>query len=242
MRALLFFIFFLYTIIAISKEKSDSTLNPVKFSGTISLNSNGIAPIPSFALGKPAISANLSIKKGRFSYDPQLSYGLDLKPWIIDNWFHYLLVVKPKFELRTGVNVSMFFSEYQTPNEVIWQGQRYFAFELAGFYKLTSTSSIGLMAWYDKGIDEGTISGYFINLVADKSDIPIGQRVFLAINLQLFYINYTDNNDGLFIAPKITLLSRDVPVSVFFQGIQPLTSNITPDPVFQWNLGIGYSF
>ena len=51
-------------------------------------------PIPSFALGKPALSANLSVVKGRFSYDPQLSYDLHLKPWIIDNWFHYKLVDK----------------------------------------------------------------------------------------------------------------------------------------------------
>lgn len=242
MRGLLFLLCLVLGTSAISKEKSDSTKNPITLSGMLSLNSNGIAPIPAFSLGKPVISANLSIAKNRFSYDPQLSYGLDFKPWIIDNWFHYLLLVKPKFELRTGVCISMFFSEYNTPNETIWQGQRYFAFELAGKYKLTGTSSISLMAWYDKGIDEGTIEGYFLNLVGDKSDIPVGKHVLMALNVQIFYIDYTDDNDGLFISPKITCSSRDVPVSIFFQAIQPLSSKITPYPEFQWNIGIAYSF
>ncbi len=241
MRVLLFFLFLMITTIGFSKEKSDTTSHPVELSGMISLNSNGIAPIPSFALGKPVISLNLSIRKNRFSYDPQFSYGLDMKPWIIDNWFHYLLVKNPKFELRTGINASMFFSEYKTPDEEIWQGQRYAALELAGTYKISKTSSLGLMVWYDKGLDEGTITGYFINLVADKSDIAIGKHFLMGVNIQAFYTDYTDNNDGLFISPKISCASRAVPVSIFFQGIQPLISNM-PDPKFQWNIGIGYSF
>ena len=242
MRGALFFIFSIIATLAICKDESDSTKSPISLSGAVSLNSNGIAPIPSFSLGKPVFSANLSIKKNRFSYDPQFSYGFDLKPWIIDNWFHYKLIDRPEFELRTGINIAMFFSEYKTPDEIVWQGQRYVAFELAGTYKPTRTSSIGLMFWYDKGLDHGTITGYFINLVAERSDIRIGKHILMAVNVQTFYVDYTDYNDGLFISPKISFSSRDKPAFIFFQGIQPLISNISPAPVFQWNVGIGYSF
>ncbi|MCK5469198.1 MAG: hypothetical protein KAI99_11825, partial [Cyclobacteriaceae bacterium] len=125
MRGALFFIFSIIATLAICKEESDSTKSPIAISGAVSLNSNGIAPIPSFTYGKPVITANFSLRKNRFSYDPQLSYGFDLKPWTIDNWFHYQLIDNQKFELRTGLNVAMFFSEYKAPYDTIWQGQRY---------------------------------------------------------------------------------------------------------------------
>lgn len=242
MRIFLFFIFTLAATIVFATEKSDSTKNPLLFSGSIGFNSNGIAPIPSFALGKPALSANLSIAKGRFSYDPQLSYDLHLKPWIIDNWFHYKIVDKSRFELRTGVNVGAFFSDIEVTGQTIRQVQRYFAIELAGTYKIKENTSLGLMLWYDKGVDPGTIEGYFINLVFDRSDIQLGKHVLMDFNIQAFVVDYTSNNDGFFLSPRISLETRYIPVFLFYQGIHPLTSNISPDPGFQWNIGIAYAF
>lgn len=243
MRTFLFIAFLGVTTFVLAKEKSDSISLPWDFSGAVGLNSNGIAPVPSFALGEPAYSLSLSVKKNRFSYDPQISYSWDFKPWIIDNWFHYKIVDNPQFELRTGINVSMFFSKYKTPDETLWHGQRYNTLELAGIFKPTKTSWFGLMLWYDKGWDTGAVSGYFIDLVADKSDIAFGKHILMAINVQLFYIDYTDYNDGIFISPRITLSTRKHQAfSLFYQGIHPLITNIVPDPNFQWNIGIQYAF
>jgi hypothetical protein len=242
MRVMLFCIFLISAVASYSKELADSLKNPVKFSGSVSLNSNGISPIPIFALGEPAISASLAVEKGRFSYDPTLSFNLELKPWFIDNWFHYKLIYKPKFELRTGVNVGSSFSDIEVTGQTIRQVQRYFALELAGTYKISEKSSLGLMLWYDKGADPGTIQGYFINVVADKSDIGIGKHLLMAVNLQTFVINYTDNNDGFFFSPKVSFSTPHIPVFIFYQGIHPLASNISPYPSFQWNVAIGYSF
>ncbi|MDZ7607256.1 MAG: hypothetical protein U5K79_17115 [Cyclobacteriaceae bacterium] len=108
MRVIIFFLPALFIITSASATDSDSTKTPVRISGMLSLNTNGVAAVPAFALGKPALMLNLSVRKGRFSYDPTIAYGLNLKPWIFDNWFHYRLVDKPNFELRTGCNVSMF--------------------------------------------------------------------------------------------------------------------------------------
>jgi len=242
MRGILFFCILIFPLDTLAEEQVDSLKRHLQVSGMVSLNSNGIAPIPAFALGKPAVSANLSLRKNRFSYDPQLAYGLNFKPWIMDNWFHYKLIENASFELRTGINLSMFFSEYEMANEKVWRGQRYTTFELAGFRKLPHGLTLGLMCWYDLGIEPETISGYFINFVADQPDIGIGKHLMMAINVQLFYINYTEKNDGLFISPKLSISTRKVPVSAFFQGIQALVSNITPFPEFQWNIGIGFTF
>jgi hypothetical protein len=227
--------------VSYSLEKADSSKTKLKANGTISLNSNGIASIPAFSLDKPAIIASITLAKNRFSYEPQLAYGLDLRPWFIDNWLHYKLVEKPHFELITGVNISTFFSEYNVTDESIWQGQRYFAFELKGVYKIFPNSSLSVDYWNDRGQDKGTLKGHFLNLVGERSEINISKNVFLSVILQLFYINYEGNNDGLFISPKISSSVRNVPFSVFFQATQALDSNISPFPGFRWNLGLAYA-
>jgi hypothetical protein len=59
--------------------------------------------------------------------------------------------------------------------------------------------------------------------------------------VQLFYLDYNGDNDGLFTAANISASLRDIPLPVFFQGILPLWSNISPGPEFKWNVGLAYS-
>ena len=241
MRLLIHLAFLFIFTVSWSQEKADSTKSKLEANGTISINSNGIAYIPAFSLDKPAIIATFSLAKNRFSYDPILSYGLDLKPWIIDNWLHYKIVDKPAFELKAGLVISAFFSEYEAPNEVILQAQRYFAAELTGIYKFATNSSLSLTYLHDRGQDEGTLIGHYINLGVDKSEIAIGKKGLLYASLQLFYLNYSGNNDGLFVSPKISFSLRNIPSSIYFQAIQAWESNITPFPEFKWNIGLSYT-
>ena len=217
--------------------------HPVQISGMISANSNGIASVPAFAAGRPVMMLNLSVRKGRFSYDPTIAYGMNFKPWIFDNWFHFRLVDKPKFELHTGSNVSMYFSEFKNADTTgIWYGQRYFTPELTATFKFEKNRSFAMMLWYDIGVEPNTISGYFYNLMYDRYGIPAGKFATLGINIQLFYIDYTGNNDGLFISPKFSATSTNLPLSAFFQLNHPLTSNMAPYPSTQYNIGLGYIF
>lgn len=62
------------------------------------------------------------------------------------------------------------------------------------------------------------------------------------LSVQLYYINYDGNDDGLFISPKISASVNDSPFSLFFQANQALQSNIDPFPKFKGNIGISYSF
>lgn len=235
-------ILFCFSIVSFSIESNDTLTSKLKAGCTISLNSNGIASIPSFSLDKPAIMASITLAKGRFSYDPTLAYGLDLRPWFIDNWLHYRIVVKPKFELRTGFNISTFGSKYLLEEGSIHEAQRYFAFEVSGTYKLTSKSSLSLSYWNDRGQEPGTIKGHFFCIVGDRSEIMLGEKVSLAANVMLFYINYTGNEDGLFISPKISSSVRNSPFSLYFQCTQAIQSNIEPFPGFRWNVGVSYTF
>ena len=57
--ALFFFIF----VVAWSQDKADTSKTKLKAYATVSLNSNGIASIPAFSLGAPAIIASVSLAK-----------------------------------------------------------------------------------------------------------------------------------------------------------------------------------
>ena len=231
---------FIFTV-TYSVEPGDSLKNKLKASATFSLNSNGISSIPAFSLGKPAVMASVSLAKNRFSYDPTLAYGLDFKGWFIDSWLHYRLIDKPHFEFRPGFNFSTFFSDYKNQDETIRQAQRYFTIEFTGTYKFSSTSSLTVGYWNDRGQDKGTLLGHFFNLVGERSDIRIGKSILLTVDLQMFYIDYEGDNDGLFLSPKVIASLRRKPFTIFFQPIQALESNITPFPGFRWNLGMGYT-
>jgi len=232
--------FLLIFVVSWSREHADSTKSKLEAQATISLNRNGIAYIPAFSLDKPAIIGAFLLVKGRFSYDPQLSYGLDLKPWIIDNWFHYRIVDRPAFEFKAGGVISAFFSEYETEDETVLQAQKYLAAEVVGTYRFTPLSSLAFTYLIERGQDPGTLSGHFFNLQAERSDFKLGKKGLLSASLQLFYIDYTGDNDGLFTAAYISASLRNFPLSIFFQGIQDLWTNITPSPEFKWNVGLAY--
>jgi hypothetical protein len=225
-----------------SQERADSIPSKkLQAEATFSLNSNGIAYVPAFSLDKPAIIGSFSLVKNRFSYDPALYFSLDLRPWIIDNWFHYKIVNRPVFELKAGAVISAFFSELEVADEVIHQTQKYLAAEIVGKYKFSPLSSLSFTYLFDRGQDPGTLKGHFFNLQADRSGMPLGKRVLLSASLQVFYLEYTGNNDGLFTAGYVSASLRNVPLHLFFQAIQALDSNISPFPGFKWNLGLSYS-
>ncbi len=223
-------------------ELADSTKSKLEISVNVSINSNGMAPIPSFSLGKPALIGALALQKKRFSYDPQIAYGLDMRPWIIDNWLHYRIVYRPGFELRTGADFSMFFSRYDAMDYKILQGQQYLTFEIAGIIRFSPVSSLSLMYWSDNGQDHGSIRGNFYNIVYDQAELAMGQNMMLAGSLQLFCLEYTGKNDGLFASPRLAISVRNIPLSLFAQATQAIVSNMEPWPGFRWNAGLAYVF
>src|SRR5665811_1454687 len=154
--------FFIFTS-SYSYEHADSSKTKLEAGAIVSLNSNGMASIPAFSLGKPAIIASISLAKNRFSYTPTLAYGFDLRPWFIDNWLNYKIIRKPVFELTAGFNISTFGSKYSLPDGSILEAQRYFAYAMTGVYKFSEKNSLTIAYWNDNGLEKGTLSGHFFN-------------------------------------------------------------------------------
>jgi hypothetical protein len=241
MKSLILAALLLQITIASSFTQSDSSRHKLKAAATVTLNSNGFGAIPAFSLGDPAVIANISLTKGRLSYEPALAYGLDLKPWYIDNWLNFRIVNRSKFILITGLNANGFYTRRTISDTTILQVQRYFTFALTGLIKITANTTLTTAYWRDHGMDGG-INGHFANLAVERTGIPLGGKNMLAVMLQVFYIDYEGNNDGLFVTPRITYSILNFPLSVFTLGTQPISSNIEPFPDFQWNVGLGYGF
>lgn len=238
MKNLTILFLLLIPFISLSQENKNKLESGISFS----LNSNGIAPIPAFSLDKPAVMSSASFKLGRFSYSPTLAYGLNMKPWYIDNWFHYRAVMKPKFELKAGVNFSTFLTNYHILEEDILRGERYLTFSLTGITSISDRSLIIVDYWNDNGLEDGSISGHFFDLIYSRSEMRIGQHFNWSASLMLFYLNYDGNNDGLFFSPTFSISPNKLPLSLFWQATQAISTNIEDLTPFRWNLGLSYSF
>jgi hypothetical protein len=233
--------FFIFSL-SYSSGKTDTIKPRLKAGADISIHSNGISSIPYFAFGEPAIISAVSLSRGRFSYDPKLAYGLNLKPWLVDNWLRYKFIKRSSFEFNAGINFSTFYKDYRTPEEEILQAQKYLGIELGALYKISEKNSLAFIYWNDRGLESGTLSGHFFDLIAERSDMNIGKHILLTVNFQLFYIDYDGRNDGLFISPKFISSIRNLPFAVFLQANQTLTTNIEPYPEFEYNFGLIYYF
>jgi len=227
--------------VSLADEPADSINKKLTASATVSLNSNGIASIPAFSLDKPAVMASISLVKNRFSYTPTLAYGLDLRPWFIDNWLNYKFIRRSAFDLTAGFNISTFGSKYAVADGSVWEAQRYFAVALTGVYRLSPKNTLTFAYWRDMGQEKGTLKGHFFNSVFERNNMSVGKSLLFSAAIQIFYINYTGENDGLFVSPKASVSVRNLPFSLFFQATQALNSNIRPWPGFRWNVGFGYT-
>jgi len=237
MKNLSLLLLLLIPFFSISQENK----NKLESGVTFSFNTNGIAPIPAFSLDKPAVIASASFKLGRFSYSPTLAYALDMKPWYIDNWFHFRVIEQQKFELKAGINFSTFLTNYHILEEDILKGERYLALSLTGTTSLSERSSIIVDYWNDNGLEKGSISGHFFDLIYNRSNMRIGEDFNWSVNLMLFYINYDGNNDGLFFSPTFSIAPNKFPFSLYLQATQAISTNISDVPGFRWNLGLSYS-
>ncbi len=78
-------------------------------SGKIHIANTGFAPIPAFSFNKPIPIVSLTIRKKRFSYEPDFAVGLNRLPWMINNSLNVNIIDRRKYSVETGVNPSLFF-------------------------------------------------------------------------------------------------------------------------------------
>ena len=201
-------------------QKADSTKPTKHFSGTASITNNGIALVPNFSLEKPAVLFIMSLGGERFSFDPDIRFGLDGKPWTMLFWARYKLITQSKFRLHTGAHLGMNFrntlisiNNIPSENSI---ARRYLAAELAPNYYFTKNISAGAYYLYSRGLDDGTTKNtHFLTLNANFSHLTLTKDFYLRFNPQVFYL-YQDGREGYFATGLVALAKNNFPLSLSY--------------------------
>ncbi len=243
-KAFLFFIALNLTHFSFS-QKTDSTKNIYHFGGVITATNNCISLIPTFSLGKPAVMFDMSMGKGKFSFEPQFRFALDTKPWGFIFWWRYKLLQTNKFAINIGAHPSLNFrTETDSVNGVAKEvivTRRYVAAELSPNYLLSKNISIGMYYLYSHGIDEGTIKNTnFLTINSNFSNIKITNRFFMRFTPQFYYLKL-DKQDGYYFTSAFTLAKRNFPLSVSAIINKAIHTDI-PGKSFVWNASLVYTF
>lgn len=219
--------------------------NGIDVSGSASFTNKGISTIPSLTLGKPAAIFNLSVGN-RFSFDPEIRFSMEGKPWSFLFFFRYQLVQHEKFRLKIGANSAISFAEVSAiTNEVprdLMEARRFLAGEINSSYIISNNITIGTYYLYSRGFDLTVPDNtHFISLNSTFSSIPLSNNFFFNVRPQAYYL-IIDENTGFYAAVNIALGYQSLPFTISSTINKEISSEIAGNVDPLWNLSINYAF
>lgn len=220
--------------------RKDSTQAPSFFSGVITVTNNGISLIPNLSLGRPAALFDLSMGKGRWSFDPMLRFGLDGKPWSLIFWGHYKLYDRPKFKMSIGAHPSVVFREIPLTNSTgatrkYLIGQRYFAWEATPTYFPVKKLGFGINYLGSRGLTTDiTQNTTFLSFKTYLPNISLIKKFYASIVAQFFYLKL-DENDGTYASVFMGVSNTRFPISVSTFMTKKIQSNVAGKDLV-WNV------
>jgi hypothetical protein len=244
---LLYILFLLFAHQAFPQNTdSTSTERLINFRGAMSVTNNGFSFIPTFTLGKPATIINLAVGGKRFSFEPELRFDLEGKPWSFIFIWRYKLIQNHKFQLTAGAHLPAI--SFRTipiqsngASKEVLITQRFLPFELTPNFTLTKNISIGMFYLYALGLDQDlTKHTNFVSLRSTINNIKLFNQLWLKFNPQVYYLQM-DNNDGFYFASSLFLSKKNFPLSVATTMNKAIQSTIVSKD-FDWNISLIYSF
>ena len=242
-----FQLIFLYLILAlpifIHGQEKEPFLDD--FRGTASVTHNGISLVPSFSLGDPAAIFDLKFTKGRLSFEPDMRFALEEKPWSFLFWFRYKAIDKGRFSLRIGAHPALNFRTVEVirdgRTEELIESRRYLAAEIVPNYKVSEKVSMGMYYLRGQGFDEGIKTTNFLVLNASFTNLFISEQLYFNISPQTYYLT-TDDLKGFYVVGFLTLAKKDFPLSISAILNKAIDTQIAPKDDFTWNVSLNYSF
>jgi hypothetical protein len=218
----------------------------VQIRGAATITSTGIGYIPAFSLGKPAAIFDLSVGKGRVSFDPQFRFSLKGEPWSFLFTWRYKIKNTGKFRLGSGASLGLNFATLPVTlptGPTTGSGNfRYLIGELAPNYFISKSTTVGLYYLYLRGLDVGTINNtHFIDINMNFSHIALGNKFYARFVPHFFYLRQ-DGRDGFYIYPIVALAKNNFPLSIQFILDKAIQSDILGSEDFVWNVSLIYSF
>ncbi len=225
-------------------QNKDSTKTASFFTGQITATNNGISLIPSFSLGKPAVLFDLSIGKGKLSFDPMLRWGMNGKPWSFVFWWRYKIVNNEKFKISLGAHPSVVFRDVSVVNNGITKdyltAQRFFAWEVAPSYFVNKKLGFAVSYLGATGLTKDLVKNTtFLAFRSIMPAIPLGKQYNLSFVPQVFYLKM-DKLDGFYANSTIGISKKKFPISISSIMSKKIKSDIAGKD-FLWNLQLNYN-
>ncbi len=224
-------------------QKTDSIKH---FGGAVTVTNNGVSLLPTFSLGKPAVMFDMNAGNKKLTFEPQLRFGLEGKPWTFLFWWRYKLLRTEKFAVNIGAHPAIAFRDMAVdvngvPGNVL-VAQRYLAGEFSPNYFITKNISVGIYYLHSSGFKESaTRTTNFLTINSNFSNIKLSEQFFMRFNPQVFFLQL-DNHHGYYATTTITLVRKNFPLSVQSILNKAIQSNIPAKSDFVWNVSLIYSF
>ncbi|WP_305952208.1 hypothetical protein [Emticicia oligotrophica] len=227
-------------------QSVDSTKNISSFSGSVGFTNNGFSIIPTFSLNSPAFVANLSFRKKKLSFEPDIRLVPTAEKGGLIWWVRYQLVDKKKFGLRVGTHPAFTLirrtdTENGTTKEIT-EMLRFLAFEVVPSYQLNN--KFGLSAMYLQGNGLQKHGPQLTRVLFLNTNITnIGLSKNLSFNLfPSIYFLYTDGYRGDYLTVTGALFHKKLPFSLQSTINQTFKSDIPNNQNFMWNVTLNYNF
>ncbi|MDO9553850.1 MAG: hypothetical protein Q7J63_15205 [Rhodonellum sp.] len=236
----------IFGLASVGFSQTDETEKPsYTFRGNISATNNGISLVPTFSLGRPAVVFELSLGGERLSFDPEIRFAMDGKPWSFILWWRYKVIKSEKFNLNMGVHPAFVFREVLSTNGFkndLMVAQRFFASEVSPSYNISKKVKIGLYYLHSLGLDQGlTKNTQFLAFNMNFSDIHLSDQIYLNIRPQVFYLKM-DERDGYYANTSVLIAKRNFPLAIGSIVNRSLRSDIIGNKDWVWNVSLNYSF
>lgn len=220
--------------------------NPNYFGGSVGVNNNGIALLPTFSLNKPAGFLMLNMGN-RFTFEPEFHFSLEGKPWTILLWSRYKLIQGEKFKLNVGAHPGLLFvpqvlSMNGAPPADVITTERYLAGEVVPNYFITPNTSIGLYYLNGNGFSESSVKRtHFITLNANFRKLQLNEQFYLRFNPQIYYLNM-DQNEGVFVSSILALAKEDFPLAFQVLTNKAIRTQFLDTSDWMFSFSLIYSF
>lgn len=242
---LIFLIFLGISSISVGQE-IESTAPKIHVSGSASLTNNGISLIPNFSLGEPAALFNLSVAKGKISFDTDSNFSMKGKPWYILYWLRYQVVSNEKFQMGAATHLGLNFKpsvmEINSKPKNMLTTERYWVVDLFPRYLVSKNTSFEIYYLRSIGLDPGTVGNTnFVTLNANFSRLKLYKDIYLGVNPQLYYLKQ-DKPDGFYFTTTFTIGKDNCPISISSLINKEIKTAIAAGEKFVWNISIKYAF
>jgi hypothetical protein len=246
------FKFFLIVLIFIfgtqifAQPKKDSLNSISNFSGSIGLTNNGFSIVPTFSLNSPAAIINLSFRRNKFSFEPDIRLIPDASKGGMLFWVRYKLLEKNKFKLRIGGHPAFSYVK-KTLNEKGKESQitemlRFAAIEIVPNYQINRHWGVGAMFLKGHGLQKhGPQNTNVLFLNTSITNIKIGKSLNFNF-IPMVYFLKIDKTGGNYVSSTFSLGKNNTPFRLSYTFNKTINSDIPGNRDFMWNVMMSYNF